>query len=197
MNRLATSAPPHHLNGFSWSTARAQPARFPPGRPDVPDAYRQVCQPVFVPGSMGTSSFRARRPGGRDGALVRHGLPRRGPRAQPHPRTQAGRQRRAAPELEQAGITVRCPQTRAWPRRRRLPIGRREGRSGRRARRSGCPCRSAAAARGHQGLRVSPPGATEANERSSTGLGELHAFGDRRALHAASGWASDAKGLTS
>ena len=30
---------------------------FPAGHSDVPDAYREVGQPVFIPGSMGTSSF--------------------------------------------------------------------------------------------------------------------------------------------
>src|SRR5205823_4868669 len=30
---------------------------FAPGVADVPDAYREVGQPVFIPGSMGTSSF--------------------------------------------------------------------------------------------------------------------------------------------
>lgn len=30
---------------------------FPAGRPEVPAAYRQVGQPVFIPGSMGTSSY--------------------------------------------------------------------------------------------------------------------------------------------
>ncbi|WP_435335720.1 RtcB family protein [Haloarchaeobius sp. TZWWS8] len=30
---------------------------FPAGRPEVPDAYRDVGQPVLIPGSMGTSSY--------------------------------------------------------------------------------------------------------------------------------------------
>ncbi len=30
---------------------------FGPGRPEVPSAYRQVGQPVLVPGSMGTASY--------------------------------------------------------------------------------------------------------------------------------------------
>jgi tRNA-splicing ligase RtcB len=30
---------------------------FPPGHPDVPEVYRQVGQPVLIPGSMGTSSY--------------------------------------------------------------------------------------------------------------------------------------------
>ncbi|WP_225316347.1 MULTISPECIES: RtcB family protein [Haloferax] len=30
---------------------------FPAGRPEIPDAYRNVGQPVFLPGSMGTHSY--------------------------------------------------------------------------------------------------------------------------------------------
>lgn len=30
---------------------------FPPGHPDVPERYREVGQPVIIPGSMGTTSF--------------------------------------------------------------------------------------------------------------------------------------------
>ncbi len=30
---------------------------FPAGRPEIPEAYRAVGQPVFIPGSMGTSSY--------------------------------------------------------------------------------------------------------------------------------------------
>ena len=30
---------------------------FPAGSPEIPAAYRGVGQPVFIPGSMGTSSF--------------------------------------------------------------------------------------------------------------------------------------------
>ncbi|KAB1197237.1 MULTISPECIES: RtcB family protein [Haloferax] len=30
---------------------------FPPGHPDVPEAYRDVGQPVFIPGSMGSHSY--------------------------------------------------------------------------------------------------------------------------------------------
>ncbi|RLC64884.1 MAG: hypothetical protein DRI80_00235 [Chloroflexota bacterium] len=30
---------------------------FPPGHPEVPEGYRDVGQPVLVPGSMGTASY--------------------------------------------------------------------------------------------------------------------------------------------
>jgi tRNA-splicing ligase RtcB len=53
---------------------------FAPGAPDIPDAYREVGQPVFIPGSMGTSSFvLAGRPGAmeRSFGTVCHGAGRR------------------------------------------------------------------------------------------------------------------------
>jgi tRNA-splicing ligase RtcB len=30
---------------------------FPPGHPDIPDAYKEAGQPVIIPGDMGTSSY--------------------------------------------------------------------------------------------------------------------------------------------
>lgn len=30
---------------------------FPPGHPDIPEAYRDIGQPVLIPGSMGTASY--------------------------------------------------------------------------------------------------------------------------------------------
>ncbi len=30
---------------------------FPPGHPEIPDAYQEVGQPVIIPGSMGTASW--------------------------------------------------------------------------------------------------------------------------------------------
>jgi tRNA-splicing ligase RtcB len=30
---------------------------FPPGHPEIPKAYRDVGQPVLIPGSMGTASY--------------------------------------------------------------------------------------------------------------------------------------------
>ena len=53
---------------------------FPPGSTEIPSAYREVGQPVFIPGSMGTSSFVLV---GRHGAMERsfgticHGAGRR------------------------------------------------------------------------------------------------------------------------
>ena len=85
---------------------------FPPGSPDIPEAYREVGQPVFIPGSMGTSSFVL---AGRPGAMERsfgttcHGAGRR------MSRTGARRQITGADlrrELEEQGIVVRCPSNR-------------------------------------------------------------------------------------
>jgi tRNA-splicing ligase RtcB len=85
---------------------------FPPGSPDIPARYADVGQPVFIPGSMGTSSFVL---AGREGAMERsfgtvcHGAGRR------QSRTAA---RKAAPgdqvrrELEALGIVVRSPSNR-------------------------------------------------------------------------------------
>jgi tRNA-splicing ligase RtcB len=40
---------------------------FGPGHADLPDVYREIGQPVLVPGSMGTAVLRAGRDGARDG----------------------------------------------------------------------------------------------------------------------------------
>jgi tRNA-splicing ligase RtcB len=85
---------------------------FPPGSADIPVAYREVGQPVFIPGSMGTSSFVL---AGREAAMSRsfgsacHGAGRQ------LSRTAARRSRPGAEvrrDLEAAGIVVRCPSNR-------------------------------------------------------------------------------------
>jgi tRNA-splicing ligase RtcB len=82
---------------------------FPPGNPEIPEAYARSGQPVFIPGSMGTRSYVL---AGRDGAMERsfgtvcHGAGRRMSRTGARKRIQGADLRR---ELEQAGITVRCP----------------------------------------------------------------------------------------
>jgi tRNA-splicing ligase RtcB len=82
---------------------------FPPGHPDIPDAYRHAGQPVFIPGSMGTSSFvLAGRPGAmeRSFGTVCHGAGRALSRTRARKQIGGAQLRR---QLEQAGITVRCP----------------------------------------------------------------------------------------
>jgi tRNA-splicing ligase RtcB len=85
---------------------------FAAGSLEIPRAYRGVGQPVFIPGSMGTSSFVLV---GRQGAMERslgttcHGAGRR------MSRTGARRQITGAElrhQLEAQGIVVRCPSNR-------------------------------------------------------------------------------------
>jgi tRNA-splicing ligase RtcB (3'-phosphate/5'-hydroxy nucleic acid ligase) len=85
---------------------------FPPGHPDVPAAYAQAGQPVFIPGSMGTASFvLAGRPGAmeRSFGTVCHGAGRALSRTSARKRISGAELRR---ELEDAGITVRSPSDR-------------------------------------------------------------------------------------
>jgi tRNA-splicing ligase RtcB (3'-phosphate/5'-hydroxy nucleic acid ligase) len=85
---------------------------FPPGHPEVPADYAEVGQPVFIPGSMGTSSFVL---AGRPGAMERsfgtacHGAGRLMSRTRARKRIRGKELRR---QLEAAGITVRCPSNR-------------------------------------------------------------------------------------
>jgi tRNA-splicing ligase RtcB len=82
---------------------------FPPGHPEIPAAHRDAGQAVFIPGSMGTSSFvLAGRPGAmeRSFGTVCHGAGRALSRSGARKRIHGGDLRR---ELEAAGITVRCP----------------------------------------------------------------------------------------
>ena len=85
---------------------------FPPGSGEIPAAYRDAGQPVFIPGSMGTSSFVL---AGREGAMERsfgsacHGAGRRLSRT-------AARKSRSGSEvrhdLESGGIAVRSASNR-------------------------------------------------------------------------------------
>lgn len=85
---------------------------FPAGSADIPSAYRGVGQPVFIPGSMGTSSFVLV---GRPGAMERsfgttcHGAGRRMSRTGARRVITGGELRR---QLESQGIVVRCPSDR-------------------------------------------------------------------------------------
>jgi tRNA-splicing ligase RtcB len=85
---------------------------FPPGHGEIPVRYSKVGQPVFIPGSMGTSSFVL---AGREGAMRRafgttcHGAGRVMSRTRARKRIGGAELRR---QLEGAGITVRCPSNR-------------------------------------------------------------------------------------
>lgn len=85
---------------------------FPAGSGEIPQEYRAVGQPVFIPGSMGTSSFVLV---GRPGAMERsfgttcHGAGRRLSRTAARKRVTGAELRR---RLERQGIVVRCPSNR-------------------------------------------------------------------------------------
>jgi tRNA-splicing ligase RtcB (3'-phosphate/5'-hydroxy nucleic acid ligase) len=80
---------------------------FPPGSLDIPERYRAVGQPVFIPGSMGTASYVL---AGRTGAMERsfgtvcHGAGRRLSRTRARKQVKGAELRRM---LEEQGITVR------------------------------------------------------------------------------------------
>jgi tRNA-splicing ligase RtcB (3'-phosphate/5'-hydroxy nucleic acid ligase) len=82
---------------------------FPAGSEEIPAAYRDVGQPVFIPGSMGTSSFVL---AGEPGSLERsfgttcHGAGRRMSRTGARKQITGQELRR---QLERDGIVVRCP----------------------------------------------------------------------------------------
>src|SRR5690606_17436784 len=40
-----------------WVHRKGATRAFPPGHPELPDAYRHVGQPVFIPGDMGRASY--------------------------------------------------------------------------------------------------------------------------------------------
>jgi tRNA-splicing ligase RtcB (3'-phosphate/5'-hydroxy nucleic acid ligase) len=85
---------------------------LPPDSPEIPERYRAFGQPVFVPGSMGTASFvLAGRPGAMADSFgtVCHGAGRSMSRTGARKRITGAELRR---ELEERGITVRCPSNR-------------------------------------------------------------------------------------
>ena len=85
---------------------------FPPGHPEIPPEYAKAGQPVFIPGSMGTSSFVL---AGRPGAMERsfgttcHGAGRRMSRTAVRKAVDGVALRR---QLEARGIVVRAPSAR-------------------------------------------------------------------------------------
>jgi len=85
---------------------------FAPGSPEVPEEFREAGQPVFIPGSMGTSSFVL---AGRAGAVERsfgtvcHGAGRQLSRTAARKRIGGAELRR---ELEAQGIVVRSTSNR-------------------------------------------------------------------------------------
>ena len=82
---------------------------FPAGSTEIPEPYRDVGQPVFIPGSMGTASFvLAGEPGSLELAFgtTCHGAGRTLSRTAARKRIGGQELRR---QLEEQGIVVRCP----------------------------------------------------------------------------------------
>jgi tRNA-splicing ligase RtcB len=85
---------------------------FPAGSTEIPAEYREVGQPVFIPGSMGTASYVL---AGRQGAMERsfgsccHGAGRRMSRTGARKEITGAELRH---QLESRGIAVRCPSPR-------------------------------------------------------------------------------------
>jgi tRNA-splicing ligase RtcB (3'-phosphate/5'-hydroxy nucleic acid ligase) len=82
---------------------------FPAGSSEIPAAYREVGQPVFIPGSMGSSSFvLAGEPGSMELAFgtACHGAGRTLSRTSARKQIQGAELRR---QLEERGIVVRSP----------------------------------------------------------------------------------------
>ena len=85
---------------------------FPAGSQEIPPTFRSVGQPVFIPGSMGTSSFvLAGQPGAMELSFgtVCHGAGRRLSRTGARRQIGGAELRR---QLEAEGIVVRCPSNR-------------------------------------------------------------------------------------
>jgi tRNA-splicing ligase RtcB len=85
---------------------------FPPDSPEIPVPYREVGQPVFIPGSMGTSSFvLVGQPRAMELSFgtTCHGAGRRMSRAGARRQIRGAELRR---QLEAQGIIVRCPSSR-------------------------------------------------------------------------------------
>jgi len=81
---------------------------FPPGHPEIPDAYKEVGQPVFIPGDMGTASYVL---AGASGAMrmsfgsTCHGAGRRMSRTQAK---QSVRGKSVFEDMEKRGVLVAC-----------------------------------------------------------------------------------------
>jgi tRNA-splicing ligase RtcB (3'-phosphate/5'-hydroxy nucleic acid ligase) len=98
-----------HAGGDVCVHRKGATRAFPAGSSDIPEAFRAVGQPVFIPGSMGTSSFVL---AGEPGSLERsfgttcHGAGRRLSRTGARKQITGSELRK---QLEAAGIVVRSP----------------------------------------------------------------------------------------
>jgi tRNA-splicing ligase RtcB len=97
-----------HSSGMVCVHRKGATRAFPPGHPEIPAAYAESGQPVFIPGSMGTASYVL---AGRQAAMDRsfgttcHGAGRRMSRTAVRKAIDPGQLRR---RLEAAGIVVRA-----------------------------------------------------------------------------------------
>ena len=82
-----------------------------PTIPKCPRMYRGIGQPVIIPGDMGRASWVLVGQSGQHGADVRHRLPRRRPRDEPHRRRQA---RPGPPHRRGAGRKGVIARARSW-----------------------------------------------------------------------------------
>jgi tRNA-splicing ligase RtcB len=102
----------HHRGRLLCVHRKGATRAFPPGSGDIPAPYRAVGQPVFIPGSMGTSSYVL---AGRIGAMEHsfgttcHGAGRRMSRTGARRQITGAELRR---QLTAQGIVVRCPSNR-------------------------------------------------------------------------------------
>jgi tRNA-splicing ligase RtcB len=76
---------------------------FPPGHREIPAAYRQIGQPVLIPGSMGTASWVLVGTRARHAGDLRQRLPRRGPADVAHGRQERPQRARGAGTARAAG----------------------------------------------------------------------------------------------
>jgi tRNA-splicing ligase RtcB (3'-phosphate/5'-hydroxy nucleic acid ligase) len=101
----------HRVDGRErdlWVHRKGATRAFPPGHPDVPEAYREIGQPVFIPGDMGRYSYVLL---GTEGGYAEtfgstcHGAGRRKSRRQSKRDTRGRDLRR---EFQEMGIEVRA-----------------------------------------------------------------------------------------
>ncbi len=77
----------HEVDGVAkrvWVHRKGATRAFPPNHPEVPEQYRQIGQPVLIPGDMGAGKLGAVGTAGKHGADLRQRLPRRGAAVEPH-----------------------------------------------------------------------------------------------------------------
>jgi tRNA-splicing ligase RtcB len=100
----------HEINGRKTELCvhrKGATRAFPPNHPEIPEKYKDVGQPVLIPGSMGTASYilAGRKEGEQSFYSTCHGAGRRMSRKQAI-RTISGQN--VVKELKEKGIIVKC-----------------------------------------------------------------------------------------